>query len=90
MTSLPEQTPKKMTVPPIVALPSSGCKQAFPLLTVDLQRARHTIFMVSGENEMVLFLINKVTLLKVSSHLNAVRNVLESAKFTLLLLILVN
>jgi hypothetical protein len=44
MTSLPERTPKKTTVPPIVALPSNGCKQAFALLTVDLQRARHTRF----------------------------------------------
>jgi hypothetical protein len=41
-TSLPERTPKKTTVPPIVALLSNGCKQAFPLLTVDLQRARHS------------------------------------------------
>jgi hypothetical protein len=41
MTSLPERTPKKTTVPSIVALLSSGYKQAFPLLTVDLQRARH-------------------------------------------------
>jgi hypothetical protein len=44
MTSLPERTPKKRTVPSIVALVSSGCKQAFPLLTVDQQRARHNIF----------------------------------------------
>jgi hypothetical protein len=43
MTSLPEWTPKKTTVPPIVALLSNGCKQAFPLFTVDLQRARHNI-----------------------------------------------
>jgi hypothetical protein len=43
MTSLPERTPKKITVLPIVALLSNGCKQAFPLLTVDLQRARHNI-----------------------------------------------
>jgi hypothetical protein len=35
--------PKKTTVPSIVALLSNGCKQAFPLLTVDLQRARHSI-----------------------------------------------
>jgi hypothetical protein len=35
--------PKEKTVPPIVALPSNGCKQAFPLFTVDLQRARHNI-----------------------------------------------
>jgi hypothetical protein len=34
---------KKTTVPSIVALLSNGCKQAFPLLTVDLQRARHNI-----------------------------------------------
>jgi hypothetical protein len=45
MTSLPERTPKKTTVPPIVALPSNGCKQASPLLTVDLQRARHNIML---------------------------------------------
>jgi hypothetical protein len=43
MTSLPERTPKKTTVPSILALLSNGCKQAFPLLTVDLQRARHNI-----------------------------------------------
>jgi hypothetical protein len=40
--SLPEQTPKKTTVPSIVALLNNGCKQAFPVLTVDLQRARHS------------------------------------------------
>jgi hypothetical protein len=44
MTSLPERTPKKTTVPSMVALLSNGCKQAFPLFTVDLQRARHNIF----------------------------------------------
>jgi hypothetical protein len=43
MTSLPERTPKKTIVPSIVALLSNGRKQAFPLLTVDLQRARHNI-----------------------------------------------
>jgi hypothetical protein len=43
MTSLPERTPKKTTVPSIVALLSNGCKQAFPLLTVDRQRACHNI-----------------------------------------------
>jgi hypothetical protein len=43
MTSLQERTPKKTTVPSIVALLSNGCKQAFPLLTVDVERARHTI-----------------------------------------------
>jgi hypothetical protein len=43
MTSLPERTPKKTNAPSIVALLSNGCKQAFPLLTVDLQRARHNI-----------------------------------------------
>jgi hypothetical protein len=43
MTSLPERNPKKTTVPSILALLSNGCKQAFPLLTVDLQRARHNI-----------------------------------------------
>jgi hypothetical protein len=36
-----ERTPKKTTVPSIVALLSNGCKQAFPVLTVDLQHARH-------------------------------------------------
>jgi hypothetical protein len=36
--------PQRKQVPPIVALPSNGCKQAFLLLTVDLQRARHNIF----------------------------------------------
>jgi hypothetical protein len=41
MTSLPERTSNETTVPSIVALLSNGCKQAFPLLTVDLQRARH-------------------------------------------------
>jgi hypothetical protein len=46
MTSLPERTPKKTTVHPIVALPSNGCKQAFPLLTVDLQCARHNTVLV--------------------------------------------
>jgi hypothetical protein len=45
MMSLPERTPKKTTVPSIVALLSNGCKQAFTLLTVDLQRARHNIFL---------------------------------------------
>jgi hypothetical protein len=44
MTSLPERTPKKTAVPLIVALLSNGCKQAFPLLTVDLQRARYNTF----------------------------------------------
>jgi hypothetical protein len=43
MTSLPEQTAKKTPVPSIVALLSNDCKEAFPLLTVDLQRARHNI-----------------------------------------------
>jgi hypothetical protein len=43
MTSSPEQTPKKITVPTIVALLSNGCKQVFPVLTVDLHRARHNI-----------------------------------------------
>jgi hypothetical protein len=42
MTSLPERAPKKATVPPIVPLLSNGCKQAFLLVTVDLQHARHT------------------------------------------------
>jgi hypothetical protein len=46
MTSLPERTTKKTTVPPIVALPSNGCKRAFPLLTVDLQRACHNIILL--------------------------------------------
>jgi hypothetical protein len=46
MTSLPEQTPKKTPVLSIVALLSNGCKQALPLLTVDLQRARHSILCV--------------------------------------------
>jgi hypothetical protein len=48
MTSLPEQTAKKTPVPPIVALLSNGCKQALPLLTVDLQRARHNIIYPSS------------------------------------------
>jgi hypothetical protein len=52
MTSLPERTPKKITVPSIVALLSNGYKQAFPLLTVDLQRARHSIFY---DEETVMF-----------------------------------
>jgi hypothetical protein len=43
MTPSPEQTPKKRTVPSIVALLRNGCKQVFPLLTVELQRARHNI-----------------------------------------------
>jgi hypothetical protein len=43
LTLLPERIPKKTTVPSIVALLSNGCKQAFPLLTVDLERARHNI-----------------------------------------------
>jgi hypothetical protein len=44
MTSSPEQIAKKTPVPSIVALLSNGCKLAFPLLTVDLQRARHNIY----------------------------------------------
>jgi hypothetical protein len=43
MTSSLEQTAKKTPAPSIVALLSNGCKQAFPLLTVDLQRAHHNI-----------------------------------------------
>jgi hypothetical protein len=43
MTSLPERTPKKTTFPSILTLLSNGCKQAFPLLTVGLQRALHNI-----------------------------------------------
>jgi hypothetical protein len=46
MTSLPERTPKKTTILSIVALLINGCKQAFPLLTVDLPRARHNILLV--------------------------------------------
>jgi hypothetical protein len=45
MMSSPEQTAKKTPVPSIPLL-NNGCKQAFPLLTVDLQRARHNISMV--------------------------------------------
>jgi hypothetical protein len=41
MTSSPERTTKKTPVASIVGLLSNGCKQAFPLLTVDLQRTRH-------------------------------------------------
>jgi hypothetical protein len=37
-------TTKKTTVSSIVALLSNGCKQALPLLTVDLQRARHIMY----------------------------------------------
>jgi hypothetical protein len=41
-----EQTTKKTPVPSLVALLSNGCKQALPLLTVDLQRARHNILSI--------------------------------------------
>jgi hypothetical protein len=47
--TLPERTPKK-TVPSIVVLLSNGRKQAFPLLTVDPQRARHSMFLVEKKD----------------------------------------
>jgi hypothetical protein len=49
MTSLPEWTPNKTTVPSIVAPLSNGCKQEPPLLTTYPQRARHNMYVAAQE-----------------------------------------
>jgi hypothetical protein len=62
MASLPERTPKK-TVPSIVALLSNGCKQAFPLLTVYLQRARHNNLVWKPEMIIVEAILKKLNVM---------------------------